>query len=89
MGVRELSLVTGAALMIIGGYLFSVMVMRVGEVSFVAPFRFTGLIWALILGWLAFGEWPDLVTMLGALIVVGSGLFMLLRERHLKRKTPL
>ena len=76
-------------MMIIGGYLFSVMVMRVGEVSFVAPFRFTGLIWALILGWLAFGEWPDLVTMLGALIVVGSGLFMLLRERHLKRKTPL
>ena len=43
-------MILGAAVMIIGGYLFSVMVMRVGEISFVTPFRYTGLIWALILG---------------------------------------
>ncbi|WP_299848162.1 DMT family transporter [uncultured Roseovarius sp.] len=86
MDLRAGALTLGASLMIIGGYLFSVMVMRVGEISFVAPFRYTGLIWALVLGWLVFGEWPDAVTLTGAAIVVGSGLFMLYREAQLGRK---
>jgi len=89
MSGREFGLTAGAAMMIIGGYLFSVMVMRVGEISFVSPFRYTGLIWALLLGWLIFGEWPSPVTLLGAAIVVGSGLFMLYRETKLGRKRPL
>lgn len=80
MDVRSGALIFGASVMIIGGYLFSVMVMRVGEISFIAPFRYTGLIWALVLGWLAFGEWPDPITMAGATIVVASGLFTLYRE---------
>ncbi len=81
-------MITGASVMIIGGYLFSIMVMRVGEISFVATFRYTSLVWALLLGWLAFGEWPSGLTLLGAAIVIGSGVFMLLRERQLKRRVP-
>lgn len=87
MDMRASVLIFGASIMIIGGYLFSVMVMRVGEISFVAPFRYTGLIWALGLGWLAFGEWPDPITLTGAAIVVASGLFTLYREAKLGR-TP-
>lgn len=86
MDMRTSGLTLGAAFMIIGGYLFSIMVMRVGEIGFVAPFRYTGLIWALILGWLVFGDWPDPLTLLGAAIVVGSGLFTLYREAQLGRK---
>lgn len=89
MDARAAGLTAGAAFMIIGGYLFSIMVMRVGEVSFVAPFRYTGLIWALVLGWLVFGEWPAPLTFLGAAIIVGSGLFTLYREAQLGRKTRL
>ncbi|MEP2027144.1 MAG: DMT family transporter [Paracoccaceae bacterium] len=74
-------LIAGASVFILGGYLFSVLVMRVGDVSFVAPFRYSGLIWALLLGWLLFGDWPDTVTLLGAAIVVTTGLFTLYRER--------
>ena len=74
-------LLIAAAIFIIGGYVFSILVMRAGEVSFTAPFRYTGLVWALVLGWLVFGEWPDQVTLLGAAIVVCSGLFALYRER--------
>ena len=77
--------ILGASVMIFGGYLFSVMVMRVGEISFVTPFRYTGLIWALILGWAVFGDWPAPVTLVGATVVVGSGIFMLYRERQLAR----
>jgi S-adenosylmethionine uptake transporter len=87
MDLRAYGLTIGAAVMIIGGYLFSIMVMRVGEISFIAPFRYTGLIWALLLGWLIFGEWPEPITLVGAAIVVGSGLFMLYREAQLGRQT--
>lgn len=89
LGEREVGLIATASFFIIGGYLFSIMVMRVGEISFVAPFRYTGLLWAMLLGWLAFGEWPDALTLMGATIVVASGLFTLYREARLGRKRPL
>jgi S-adenosylmethionine uptake transporter len=79
-------LVMLATVFVIGAYLFSVMVMRVGEVSFVAPFRYTGLVWALILGVVVFGEWPEPLTLIGAGIIVATGVFSLLREARLKRR---
>ncbi|KIC45443.1 DMT family transporter [Tateyamaria sp. ANG-S1] len=80
--LRLALLIGGASVFIIGGYFFSVQVMRVGEISFIAPFRYTGLIWALVLGWLVFGDWPSSLTLLGAAIVVATGLFTLYRERQ-------
>ncbi|WP_439124690.1 DMT family transporter [Marivita sp.] len=79
-------LVMMATAFIICAYLCSVMVMRVGEVSFIAPFRYTGLVWALILGFLIFGEWPETLTLIGAAIIVATGVFSLLREARLKRR---
>ena len=87
MDLRDSVLTAGAAFFVIGGYLFSIMVMRVGDISFTAPFRYTALIWALGLGWVAFGEWPDAITLVGASVVVASGLFMLYREAQLSGKT--
>lgn len=81
MAFWQFGLITSAALFIIAAYHFSVAVMRVGEVSFVAPFRYTSLLWALLLGWVVFGDWPDLITLIGGGIVVVSGLFMFYRER--------
>ncbi|HHL21768.1 MAG TPA: DMT family transporter [Aliiroseovarius sp.] len=78
-----------AALFIMAGYLSSVMTMRQGEIGFVAPFRYTGILWALILGWLVFGDWPDTLTLIGAAIVVAMGLFTLWRERKSRAaRTP-
>ncbi|ABG33463.1 EamA/RhaT family transporter [Roseobacter denitrificans] len=76
-------MVLAAAVFIIGGYFFSVHVMRAGDVSFIAPFRYTGLIWALVLGWLFFGDWPSPLTFLGAGLIVATGLFTFYRERQL------
>ena len=86
IGGRAVMLIGGAAVMLIGGYLFSIMVMRVGEISFVAPFRYTSLLWALILGWVVFGDWPQAITLVGAAIVVASGLFTLYREAQVSRR---
>ena len=81
--------IVGAALFLIAGYICAIMVMRVGEIGVVAPFRYTSLLWAIILGWLLFGTLPDFWTLLGGVIVVASGIYMLLRERRLRLKAPL
>lgn len=81
VALREFALLGGASVFIIGGYLFSVGAMRVGEIGFVAPFRYTSLLAALVLGLVVFGDWPDGLTLLGAAIVAATGLFTLWRER--------
>ncbi len=73
----------GSSIFIIVAYVFSVMTMRIGDIAAVTPFRYTSLLWALVLGFFIFGEWPDRFTMLGAAIIVGTGIFTLLRERGL------
>lgn len=78
-------MIIASSFCIFGGYYFSVRVMRVGEISFIAPFRYTGLVWALILGFLVFGDWPDYLTLIGAGIVVATGLFTLYRENAMKK----
>lgn len=80
-------LLIASALLILLAYLCAVMTVRVGEVSAVAPLRYTGLVWALVLGWFVFGDWPDALTLSGAGIVVLAGVFTLLRERELKVET--
>jgi S-adenosylmethionine uptake transporter len=86
---RASLLLGGAALFIIGGYLFSVTVMRVGDIGAVAPFRYTSLLFALVLGFLLFGEWPTLLTLAGAAVVAGTGIYTLLRERYLGRRAVM
>jgi drug/metabolite transporter (DMT)-like permease len=55
--------------------------MRTGEVGAVTPWRYTRLVFAMILGIAVFGERPDLLTIIGSVIVVSSGTFALLRAR--------
>lgn len=62
---------------------------RIGELSAVAPYRYTRLIAALILAYLLFDEVPDLPMIIGASLVIGAGLFTLYRERKLKVVKPV
>lgn len=54
---------------------------RVGEVSVVSPFRYMRLLFAIVIGALVFAEWPDGLTLAGAGIIIGAGLYSFLRER--------
>lgn len=83
---RHLGLCFGAAVFLLMGYLTVIPATRTGEVGFVAPYRYTALIFALILGWAVFGDWPDAVTLVGAAVVVGSGIFTIWREARLRVK---
>lgn len=79
-------LLAGTAAFIVAGYVLTVSAVRTGELGFVTPFRYTGLIWALALGLFLFGEWPDPLTQLGAALVVATGLFTFYRERLSARR---
>lgn len=57
--------------------------MRTGEIAVVTPFRYTRLIFALVLGSAVFGERPDAMMLAGCAVIVGSGLYTLFRARRL------
>ena len=67
------------------GYYAVVAAMRLGEVSVVAPFRYTRLVFAMIVAMVFLAERPAGSTLLGAAIIVGSGLYAFARERARKR----
>ena len=69
------------------GYYAVVAAMRLGEVSVVAPFRYTRLVFAMVIAMIFLGERPEGSTLLGAAIVVGSGLYAFARAR--KRASPV
>lgn len=89
MPARTAWQLAGAMACLVGGYVFSVAAMRSGEISFIAPFRYTSLLVALVLGYLVFDEFPGFWTLIGAGIVVATGLFTLYREARLKRQNPV
>ncbi|MBB5516225.1 drug/metabolite transporter (DMT)-like permease [Rubricella aquisinus] len=82
------AILAGAAGFILLGYICSVAVMRVGEIAYVAPFRYTVMIWAIGLGYLVFGDIPDGWTVFGMLIVTLTGVYAFRREQRLARITP-
>jgi len=74
-----------AAIVLTIGYLSSVAAMRVGDIASIAPFRYTGLIFAIIIGYFAFNEVPDAPTMIGSAIIIAMGIFTFYRENRLSK----
>ena len=56
--------------------------LRTGEASALAPIRYTALLWAALLGFLVWGEVPELWLLAGAAVIVGSSLYMIRAERR-------
>lgn len=78
--MADLSRVMIAALMLIIGYHCIIMSTRIGDISFASPFRYTSLLWAIMLSYLVFSQIPTQNTLIGSAIVVASGCYMLYRE---------
>lgn len=87
IGAVEWGKLAAASLFLIVGYYFVISAMRVGDIGFVSPFRYTILIFAMIAGFFVFGERPDLLTLLGSAIIVATGVYTLYRERVVHRQS--
>lgn len=79
---RVFAVLFAAACFLMLGYYAGIAAMRIGEIGAVSPFRYTNLIWALLIGIFVFGDVPDVVTLTGTAVIVATGLYTLHRERR-------
>lgn len=69
-----------AILGLVAGFLL-ILAYQAGEAANVAPMQYSQMLWAIGYGWLIFDEHPDAMTLTGSGLIIGSGLFILMRER--------
>lgn len=81
-----LGLLIAAGLLGGTGQLLLTGALRLAPVAVIAPFDYSQLVWAGLLGYLVWGEHPHGHTVAGALVVAGSGLYILWRESRLRRR---
>ncbi len=77
----HLALLAASGVLLSGGYFLLIRAMRAGEMSLIAPFRYTGLLFALVLGWWFWGDVPNLLAFIGIALLVAAGLYMLMGQR--------
>jgi drug/metabolite transporter (DMT)-like permease len=80
VSATSLSHIAGASVLLMLGYQTIVLAMREGEISVIAPFRYTGLLWSITIGIVFFAEVPDGWMLAGVAIIIGSGLYTFYRE---------
>ena len=81
----DLAYLIGAAVFLTAAYAFIIAAMRVGDVSLVAPFRYSIMVWAILIQVIVFGAWPDGLTLAGSAVLVATGVYMFARERVVAR----
>jgi len=72
----------GLAIAIFGGYYFYIEGTRLGELSFIGPFKYVSVLLAILFGYLIWGETPSATMLLGAAIIVLSGVLLLAGEKR-------
>jgi drug/metabolite transporter (DMT)-like permease len=81
IGAREWALLATASVFLAVGYHLIIRSVRAGDVSVVAPFRYTGLLFALVLGWAVWGDVPNALAWVGIALLIAAGLYLIRRER--------
>jgi drug/metabolite transporter (DMT)-like permease len=83
--IADTGLFIASALLVGFAQALMIEALRLGEVGLVAPFKYTSLVWAVLLGLLVWGDLPDAWTWVGSTLVVGSGIYIWHRELTLAR----
>ena len=83
----DLAYLIGAAIFLTAAYIFIIAAMRDGDVSLIAPFRYSIMVWAILIQVVVFGAWPDGLTLAGSAVLVVTGVYMFARERAVARAT--
>jgi drug/metabolite transporter (DMT)-like permease len=83
--IKDFAQVGGASVFLILGYITSILALRHGDMSVTASFRYVGVVFAMVAGFLVWGEVPDLPTIIGSIIITAAGLYTLYREHKVAR----
>jgi drug/metabolite transporter (DMT)-like permease len=78
----------GGFLVAFGGYLIS-QAYRIGQASLLAPFEYTSMPLALLLGYLVWGDWPDHYSMVGSVLIISSGILIVVLEKNMRIKPAM
>ncbi|MBN9408060.1 MAG: DMT family transporter [Burkholderiales bacterium] len=89
VGWTTLGCLMVAAVFLGAGHYFLAVSMRTGELSLIAPFRYSGLLFALFIGWTVWGDVPNALATVGIVLLVGAGLYVLLHERARQRQRQM
>jgi len=82
MSTRGIALVAGSSVLLAAGYQFLMIALRSrAEFSVIGSFRYASVLWALGIGYVLWGDVPNLLAVAGIAVVVGAGLYVLHRER--------
>ncbi len=84
----QLLLLTASALFFSLGQISMIEAFRHAEAALVAPYKYTAIFWAVLAGLIVWGERPDRWDLLGSALIIGSGLFILYRERIRRAGQP-
>lgn len=80
-GPIDFALMALVGLVACGCFMLVTKALGLAPASLLAPFQYTAIVWATILGWIFFADRPTPPIILGNAIIIGSGLFVLYRER--------
>ena len=80
-GLTDLSLLALAGVLLCAAHFFHIETFRFAEAALVAPFKYSALLWAGAIGFLVWGDIPDRWALLGATMLITSGLYLFYRER--------
>ena len=78
---RELGWLSLSSLLVSTGYYALIAAMRHGEMTVIAPFRYVGLLWAVLLGYFVWGTLPNAMGWCGIALLIGAGLYMVRQQR--------
>ena len=82
---EHIMLLSAASVFLSAGYFLLIRAVRAGDISLIAPFRYAGLLLALVIGFAVWGETPNGLAWVGIALLVGAGLYMLHNERAKSR----
>jgi drug/metabolite transporter (DMT)-like permease len=84
-GLGSLGLFAAAGCVSVSALLCVNRSLKLAPASVVVPYQYSMIVWAIIFGYLVFGDVPSIPTVAGAAIIIGAGFYIFLRERHLGR----
>ena len=72
-----------SAIFVTMGYYFSVLTIKTANISTTSPFRYTIIIFGIVLGYFIFKETPSINMIIGSLLIIGSGIFIIFRQKKI------
>ncbi|WP_082520041.1 DMT family transporter [Rhizobium sp. Root1220] len=82
----EFALLCLLGVVAMGAHMLVNRALKISDAATVAPLQYTLLLWAIVFGWMFFGDVPRLTMIFGAALIIGSGMFIFFRERQLKKR---